>query len=184
MNVEEVTAREAKRLIEEGWALIDVRSPAEWRRVHAEGSVNLPLDLVTEERVRALSGKDPRMVMICESGARSKRACKRLHGLKAVSVAGGTSEWLKEGLPYKRGFGAISIERQVRIGAGFLVFIGTVLGFFLAQVFFLIPLFVGMGLIFAGITDFCGMGLLLAKMPWNQGGGATLTCGADKCIKE
>jgi hypothetical protein len=27
---------------------------------------------------------------------------------------------------------------------------------------------VGAGLVFAGVTDWCGMGLLLAKMPWNQ----------------
>jgi hypothetical protein len=28
--------------------------------------------------------------------------------------------------------------------------------------------FVGAGLVFAGVTDTCGMGMLLARMPWNN----------------
>ena len=64
--------------------------------------------------------------------------------------------------------GGISLERQVRIVAGFLVLAGTLLGIFLHSGFLFISGFVGAGLVFAGITDICGMGMLLARMPWNQ----------------
>jgi predicted branched-subunit amino acid permease len=56
----------------------------------------------------------------------------------------------------------------VRIVAGSLVLIGVVLGWFVHRGFFGLSAFVGAGLVFAGITDFCGMGLLLAKLPWNK----------------
>ena len=42
------------------------------------------------------------------------------------------------------------------------------LGFFVHPYFLGISAFVGAGLMFAGITDTCGMGMMLAKMPWNQ----------------
>jgi predicted branched-subunit amino acid permease len=62
----------------------------------------------------------------------------------------------------------MSLERQVRITAGSLVFIGVALGWFVHRGFYGLSAFVGAGLVFAGITDFCGMGLLLARMPWNK----------------
>jgi len=61
----------------------------------------------------------------------------------------------------------ISLERQVRIAAGAIVLAGSLLGLTVSKIFFIVPIFVGCGLMFAGITDWCGMGLLLARMPWN-----------------
>jgi predicted branched-subunit amino acid permease len=63
---------------------------------------------------------------------------------------------------------AISVERQVRIAAGSIVLSGVLLSKFVHPNFVWLSGFVGAGLIFAGITDFCGMGLLLAKAPWNR----------------
>ena len=54
------------------------------------------------------------------------------------------------------------------IAAGLLVLIGSLLGFFWHPYFIGISAFVGAGLAFAGITDTCGMGMMLARMPWNQ----------------
>jgi len=71
-------------------------------------------------------------------------------------------------LPVVRGKKSIPLERQVRIAAGFLVLLGAVLGFFVHPYFIGLSAFVGAGLMFAGITDTCGMALVLAKMPWNQ----------------
>ena len=85
-----------------------------------------------------------------------------------MSVDGGTKAWAEAGLPVVRGQKAISLERQVRIVAGSLVLIGIVLGFLVHQSLFGLAAFAGAGLLFAGITDTCGMGLLLARMPWNQ----------------
>jgi hypothetical protein len=56
----------------------------------------------------------------------------------------------------------------VRIGAGALVLTGVILGFLLNPAFFALSGFIGAGLVFAGVTDWCGMGLLLAKAPWNR----------------
>jgi hypothetical protein len=73
------------------------------------------------------------------------------------------------GLPVERqAVGGISLERQVRIVAGALVLSGTLLGVFVHPLLFILPGFVGGGLMFAGITDICGMGMLLARMPWNK----------------
>jgi uncharacterized membrane protein HdeD (DUF308 family) len=62
----------------------------------------------------------------------------------------------------------ISLERQVRIAAGALILIGVLLTFFIHSNFLIIPTFIGAGLLFAGLTNSCTMGLLLAKMPWNK----------------
>jgi len=89
-----------------------------------------------------------------------------------LSVEGGTDAWQRAGLPVVRGQDkVISLERQVRIAAGLLVLIGIAMGWLVHPVFLGLSAFVGAGLTFAGITDWCGMGMLLAKMPWNQRGG-------------
>ena len=49
-----------------------------------------------------------------------------------------------------------------------LVVTGSALGYFVNPVWIGLAAFVGAGLTFAGITDTCGMGLILARMPWNQ----------------
>jgi len=147
-------------------ALIDVRSPGEFSQIHAEGAVNMPLETVTLERVQAhAAGRD--VFFICKGGNRSKKACATVT-LPTTSVIGGTDGWEKAGLPVVRGKGVMSLERQVRIGAGGLVLVGVLLGVALHPGFLGLAAFVGGGLIFAGVTDWCGMGLLLARMPWNQ----------------
>lgn len=72
------------------------------------------------------------------------------------------------GLPVVRGKKAVSLERQVRITAGSLVLIGAILGYFVHPYWIGLSAFIGAGLAFAGITDTCGMGMMLARMPWNQ----------------
>ena len=77
--------------------------------------------------------------------------------------------WIKANLPVTRSAGkVISLERQVRIAAGAMVLTGVLLARFVNFNFIWLSGFVGAGLIFAGITDFCGMGLIIAKLPWNK----------------
>ena len=151
--------------------LIDVRTPVEFREVHAEGARNVPLDQL--EPARILQDRKPGqpIYVICQSGGRSRKACELLNSAgvaDAVNVEGGTRAWVEAGLPVVRGQKAMSLERQVRIAAGSLVLIGVGLGFLLHPAFFGLSAFVGAGLVFAGITDTCGMGLMLARMPWNK----------------
>jgi rhodanese-related sulfurtransferase len=85
-----------------------------------------------------------------------------------VNIEGGTLAWEEAGLPVVRGQKMMSLERQVRIAAGALVLIGVILGWLVDPTFAGLAAFVGAGLVFAGLTDTCGMGMLLARMPWNR----------------
>ncbi len=153
--------------------LIDVRTPAEYREVHAEPARLVPLDTLDVDAVmqaRRGAVANP-LYTICRSGARGKQAAEKFRAAgysNVINVEGGTLAWEQAGLPVVRGKKAISLERQVRIAAGSLVVLGTALGVFIHPVFLSIPAFVGAGLVFAGITDTCGMGMMLARMPWNR----------------
>jgi len=156
-----------------GLSLIDVRTPVEYAEVHVPLAKNVPLDQFDPKTLLA-SGqlpKDQPVYLLCRSGGRASKAAEKAakEGLdNAVVVEGGTLAWIDAGLPVNRGKAkVISLERQVRIAAGSLVFIGVILSIFVHPYFIALPGFVGAGLVFAGITDFCGMGLLLAKLPWN-----------------
>ena len=81
---------------------------------------------------------------------------------------GGLRAWIDAGLPVNRGVQPMSLERQVRIGAGALAATGAVLALLVSPLFAVIPAFVGTGLVVAGVTDTCGMGTLLAKLPYNR----------------
>ncbi len=150
--------------------VIDVRTPVEFAEVHVPQARNVPLD---ELKPGALPlSKDQPVYLLCRSGQRATKAAGKFaqEGFaQPVVVEGGTLAWIEAHLPVTRGqTRVISLERQVRIVAGSLVFIGVVLGWFVHRGFFGLSAFVGAGLVFAGITDFCGMGLLLARMPWNK----------------
>src|SRR5262245_52998021 len=135
---------------------------------------NVPLDQMDPQQLLASRNgdRDQPIYFICRSGTRAAKACEKMRaaGLdRAISLEGGTDAWAARGLPVLRGKKAISLERQVRIAAGLLVLVGLVLGFFVHWGFFGISAFVGAGLTVSGITDWCGMGMMLAKMPWNRG---------------
>ena len=169
MSVPAVTPRRLAELRAAGEAaeLIDVRTPAEFREVHAAGARNVPLDRLDPAAFR---GAGP-VYVICQSGGRGRQACEKLLAAGVADVAnveGGTRAWADAGLPVVRGKKAVSLERQVRIAAGSLVLAGTALGWLVDPAFLGLSAFVGAGLVFAGVTDTCGMGLLLARMPWNK----------------
>ena len=151
--------------------LIDVRTPVEFREVRAVPARNVPLDSLNPTAVMDARDADKTLYLICKSGSRGSKAQRKFLDAgyeNVVNVEGGTEAWVAAGLPVKRGKKAVSLERQVRIVAGFIVLVGALLGIFVDERLAAISAFVGAGLMFAGITDTCAMGLLLAKMPWNQ----------------
>jgi rhodanese-related sulfurtransferase len=161
--------------------LIDVRTPVEFREVHLEMARNVPLDqLDVAALIKARNGSDHEpLYFICRAGGRGQQACEKFLNAgfsSVVNVEGGTLACVEAGLPVVRGRKAVSLERQVRIAAGSLVLLGAALGWFLSPAFIGLSAFVGAGLIFAGITDTCGMGMILARMPWNQCGPKTKSC--------
>jgi len=154
--------------------LVDVRTPAEFREIHAQGAQLVPLDILDCPAVETARGTNTGPIfLLCASGIRATKAAEKLRsaGLDdVVVVEGGTNAWVATGLPVVRGCKTISIERQVRIGAGTLVLIGTGLGRFVHPAFYILAAFVGAGLVFAGVTDICGMAIVLANAPWNRSG--------------
>ncbi len=153
--------------------LIDVRSPVEFREVHCAFARNVPLSGLDPKAVMAArkGDGDTPLYVICRSGSRGRQACEQFlaQGFNnVVNVEGGTLAWADCSLPVNRGKKTVSLERQVRIAAGTLVVISVVLGSLVHPYLLGLAAFVGVGLVFAGVTDTCGMGLMLARMPWNR----------------
>jgi rhodanese-related sulfurtransferase len=154
--------------------VLDVRTPVEFAEVHVALARSIPLD---ELNPASLAGsdqvhKDRPVYLLCRGGQRAAKAADLLSKegfAEPVVVEGGTLAWIDAHLPVVRGAAkVISLERQVRIAAGSLVLAGALLGWFVHRGFFALSALVGAGLVFAGVTDFCGMGLLLARLPWNK----------------
>ena len=154
-------------------ALLDVRTPAEHEQIHVPGVHLVPLDRLDATELEGVAGfsKETPLYILCHSGGRAKQAAEKLSRAgyhNCVVVEGGTSAWAASGLPVVRGTSkVIALERQVRIAAGALVLSGVLLSHFVNPAFIWLAGIVGGGLIFAGITDWCGMGILISKMPWN-----------------
>jgi rhodanese-related sulfurtransferase len=153
--------------------LIDVRTPLEFRDTHVEFARNVPLDDLDPDaimRARNGSAGEP-LYVICQMGGRAQQACEAFQKkgfTNVVNVEGGTKACEQSDLPIVHGKKAISLERQVRIAAGSLVLLGVILGWQVHPALYGLSAFIGGGLVFAGISNTCGMGMMLAKMPWNK----------------
>jgi len=150
--------------------VIDVRTPVEFAEVHVPQACSVPLDELKPGSLQLQ--KEQPVYLLCRSGQRATKAAEKFEKegfSQTIVVEGGTLAWIESNLPVMRStVKVISLERQVRIAAGAIVFTGVLLAHFVNPNFIWLSGFVGAGLLFAGITDFCGMGLLLAKMPWNK----------------
>lgn len=151
--------------------LLDVRTPGEFEAEHIPGAYNVPLDTLGEHGPEIRAGVADPVVLVCRSGQRARKAEEALTaaGMTNLHVLdGGMSAWTAAGQPVRRGAPRMSLERQVRIAAGALAATGGFLALFVNPLFAAIPAFVGSGLVFAGVTDTCTMGMLLAKLPYNR----------------
>mgnify|MGYP001826302231 CR=1 FL=1 len=157
--------------------LVDVRTPAEYRSAHAAGSVSIPLDQLSPEKLvmrlgDSRAGRDQPLYLTCQSGLRARQAAERLmqSGLENLYLLdGGTEAWMKAGLPMRRCGSAISLERQVQITIGTLLVLKVLFGFTIHELFFAAIPIIGAGLIVAGVTRWCGLSRLISMMPWNRG---------------
>jgi rhodanese-related sulfurtransferase len=157
-----------RRRAGERLSLIDVRTGMEFAQVRAESATHAPLDSFDPNVLPCPAGSTP--VLLCKSGGRATKAAHLLaaQGIDCVVVEGGTDAWVAAGLPIVRERTGMSLERQVRIAAGSLVLVGVLLAWLAHPYFIGLSAFVGAGLIVAGVTNTCGMGLILARMPWNR----------------
>jgi rhodanese-related sulfurtransferase len=151
--------------------LLDVRTPLEFSEINVRGSISLPLHELTPGKVRKLLLGKTACYIFCKSGSRAQLAAEKLSvaGIDNLYVVeGGVDAWAAAGLPVNKGRNVVSLERQVRITAGFFVLTGVLLGFYVNPAWLALSGFVGVGLMLSGITNTCGMALILARMPWNN----------------
>jgi rhodanese-related sulfurtransferase len=158
----------ADQLAEHDVTVIDVREPMEYASGHIAHSLNIPLSRIT----KADLPPGP-LVLVCQSGNRSSKALAELqrlgHPHSVSDLLGGLPSWQQAGLPVRKLKGApLPLMRQVQITAGSLVLIGVILSQLVAPGWIWLSGFVGAGLVFAGVSGFCGMARLLAVMPWNR----------------
>lgn len=167
MSLKTISPLEARRLIADGAVLVDIRGADEHARERIAGAVNHPLDGLT----RVESGGRP-VLFHCKSGNRTAMSGAKLATAvtcEAYIVEGGIEGWKRADLPIvidrKK---PLEMQRQVQIAAGGLVLLGILLGFLVDTIWIGLSAFVGTGLMFAGVTGWCGMAKLLALMPWNK----------------
>ncbi len=170
-----VTPHELHELLsgEEAIELLDVRTPGEHAAAHVPGTRLLPLaDLDATFYLEQRSVVDRPIYILCQTTRRARKAIKKFQRAgfhNCVLVTGGTQAWMEAGLPVNRGESKVlPLMRQVQIAVGTLAGVGAVLALTVNPLFAILPLFIGCGLVFAGVTGICGLALLLAKMPWNR----------------
>jgi rhodanese-related sulfurtransferase len=196
MNMNDLQAKSSilppdlhRRLAEGGPALLlDVRTPAEFAAAHVPGAKLIPLDdLDPASFLKERGAQESPVFVLCQSGGRARKAIDKLEraGVRGcVLVEGGTQAWIDAGLPVNRGQSKVlPLMRQVQITVGLISAAGAALAFGVNPLFAIIPLVTGCGLVFAGISGFCGMALLLAKMPWNRAQSCGSCCAINGAAK-
>lgn len=177
-----ISSQDLKKIDSGNSVILDVRSKMEHDEKRlAQPHINLPLDELDAKKFIAENCKNGNksIYILCGGGTRARKAADKFiaagyenikvidGGLRACEACGeslagySTKQCSSQKTP-------ISLERQVRIAAGLIIFFGSLLTLLYSTIFAVIPLFVGGGLVFAGITDNCTMALILAKAPWNN----------------
>jgi rhodanese-related sulfurtransferase len=177
-------AEELERLLRDDprVRVLDVRTAGEFESAHIRGAYNVPLDTLGEHATEIRASVADPVVLVCQSGARARRADEALRsaGMPNLHVLdGGLNGWLAAGRAVERVRPRMSLERQVRIAAGAMVATGAVLALAVNPLFALLPAFVGSGLVFAGLTDTCAMGMMLARLPYNR----AASCDVDAMVR-
>ena len=168
MSIQTISPAEAHQLVTAGASLIDIRQPDEHARERIAGALNVPLDRLSED-----SAPGDVLIFHCRSGMRTAQSASTLSqasaGRDCYVVEGGIGGWRNAGLPVEMVRGTpIEMQRQVMIAAGTLVLLGALMSMLVAPNWLWLSLFVGAGLICAGMSGFCGMAHVLTMMPWNR----------------
>lgn len=178
------TAKQLQQELQENrrLTLIDVRTPVEFEEMRIEGSISMPLDQLDAQAVKDASAGADRCVLVCLGGKRAERAFEKLQAAGCGNLAvleGGVTAWQGAGLPLLRSEQKrLPLMRQVHLTIGVCVLTASVLAATVDPRFAWAAAFFGAGLTMAGATGWCGLALLLSKMPWNRTG---CGCGKSSC---
>ncbi|MCB1530501.1 MAG: rhodanese-like domain-containing protein [Rhodospirillales bacterium] len=162
--------------------LIDVREPEEFRTGHILYAHSIPLNRVEELLPQMKIPEDKKIVFQCLKGMRGLQACVNAGNLghlkgrgEIYNLEGGIEGWKAAGfpvvsndLPSPSPEGGVPIMRQVHIAVGLLVLLSVIAGYALHAFAFVLAGCVGLGLLLEGVTGWCGMGMVLRRMPWNK----------------
>ena len=169
-----IDARQASAWLSSGEAiLVDVREPDEFRAEHIAAAASLPLASIGNLAGMLYAPPDRKIIFQCLKGGRGQQACDAVAGRLpngVYNLAGGITAWKAAGLPVVAdGAGPrVSIFRQVQMIVGLLVLACVVAGFAGLTAGFVLAGLFGAALAFAGISGWCGLAMLLGRMPWNR----------------
>lgn len=174
MSIPTISPVEAKRRLADGTAvLVDIREPMEHAREAIPGAHSSPLSGYGAHSLRGIATENaPAVIFHCQSGKRTADNASHLRtcGIPELYILeGGLAGWKSAGLATRVDrTKPIEMQRQVQIAAGSLVLAGLALAYFASPWFLALSAFVGTGLVFAGVSGWCGMAKVLGAMPWNR----------------
>lgn len=169
-----ITTQELNKIIQDpsqtNYIVVDVRTKPEYNQINIQEAINIPLQEIPNHQQELQKYKT--VYIHCQSGGRSQKACQmlaNLQGVEVINIQGGILDWEAQKFPtnksQKTGY---SIIQQVHIIAGSLALISSILSQTVASEWIYLSSLIGAGLLFAGLSGWCGMAHLLQKMPWNK----------------
>ncbi len=170
MSLKSISPQAASELMNQGAVLVDIRAADEHARERIAAARHVSMD-------RLQSGGMPlddasTVIFHCRSGNRTRVNASALRACVACDayvLEGGLDAWKKAGLPVVADTSQpLELQRQVQIAAGSLIVLGAVLGATVSPWFHALSGFAGAGLVFAGVSGFCGLARVLMRMPWNR----------------
>jgi rhodanese-related sulfurtransferase len=174
MSLPSISPAETRRRLADGTAiLVDIREPMEHAREAIPKARLHTLSTLDAGSLSTAGGpKKQAVIFHCQSGKRTADNAARLQACgvpEAYILEGGLSGWKAAGYPTSIDLSKpIELQRQVQIAAGTLVLLGVLLTWLVSPLFMLLSAFVGTGLVFAGVSGWCGMARILGAMPWNR----------------
>ena len=181
-NQETISSTELKSLLASGCCLVDVREPVEHAEEHIAGAKHIPLGQL-EQRSGEIDRSAP-VVVMCRSGKRGMDALKKLQAQGIANVRnleGGILAWKGDGHPVNKARGkAMPLMQQVQLTIGLGVLTGAILALTVHPNWVFLCAFFGAGLTMAGSTGWCGLAILMSKMPWNRVAGQS-SCASGNC---
>lgn len=156
--------------------IVDVRTPAEFESEHIAGAINVPLAELPDKLPK--DSRDLVMVLTCRTDRRATAASELLaaEGFAPKVLVGGLTAWRHKNFPVVTGKKSLPLDQQVQLIAGSLILAGTLLGVFGQKSWLVLPMFVGAGLTYAGLSGNCGLAMALSRAPWNRKSVTTGSC--------